>query len=100
MKVAYILPTQGHTVSCKLGKMILPQREENAHGADVVGMFFFEDNNHIGLAGPLGPNTAPGIGRQAAMHCGRMNPGRRCRGNDLPYMLRLRHPARTHHGRK
>jgi len=47
MKVAYIFSTQGHTVSYKLGKMILPQLEENAHGVEVVGMFFFEDNNYV-----------------------------------------------------
>lgn len=44
MKVAYIFSTQGHTVSYKLGKMILPQLEEDRHGVEVVGMFFFEDN--------------------------------------------------------
>ena len=41
MKVAYIFSSQGHTVSYKLGKMILPQLEERAHGPEVVGMFFF-----------------------------------------------------------
>src|SRR3989304_3439271 len=55
MKVAYIFSTQGHTVSYKLGKMILPQLEEDRHGAEVVGMFFFEDNNYILVQGnPLG----------------------------------------------
>ena len=34
MKVAYIFSTQGHTVSYKLGKMILPQLEEDAHGVE------------------------------------------------------------------
>ena len=29
MKVAYIFSSQGHTVSFKLGKMILPQLEED-----------------------------------------------------------------------
>ena|ERR1035437_5506829 len=47
MKVAYIFTTQGHTVSYKLGKMILPQLEEDKHGVDVVGMFFFEDNCYM-----------------------------------------------------
>jgi len=47
MKVAYIFTTQGHTVSYKLAKMILPQLENNAHGVEVVGMFFFEDNNYV-----------------------------------------------------
>src|SRR5258707_4625072 len=47
MKVAYIFATQRHTVSYVLGKMILPQLEENRHGVTVVGMFFFEDNNYV-----------------------------------------------------
>ena len=38
MKVAYIFATQRHNVSYVLAKMILPQLEENRHGADVVGM--------------------------------------------------------------
>ena len=38
MKIAYIFSTQGHTVSFKLGKMILPQLERDAHGVEVVGM--------------------------------------------------------------
>lgn len=59
MKVAYIFSSQGHTVSFKLGKMILPQLEDNAHGVDVVGMFFFEDNNYVLLKGnPLGERLA------------------------------------------
>lgn len=51
MKVAYIFSTQGHTVSYKLGRMILPQLEEGRHGPDVVGMFFFEDNCYLFLKG-------------------------------------------------
>ena len=51
MKVAYIFATQGHTVSYKLGKMIPPQLEHNAHGVEVVGMFFFEDNNYVLVKG-------------------------------------------------
>lgn len=51
MKVAYIFSTQGHSVSYKLGKMILPQLEEQAHGPEVVGMFFFEDNNYVLVKG-------------------------------------------------
>lgn len=59
MKVACIFSSQGHTVSCKLGKMILPQLEEDAHGVDVVGMFFFEDNNYVLVQGdPLGERLA------------------------------------------
>ena len=42
-------------MSYKLGKMILPQLEENAHGVEVVGMFFFEDNNYVLVKGdPIG----------------------------------------------
>ncbi len=55
MKVAYLFATQKHTVSYVLGRMILPQLEENRHGAEVVGMFFFEDNTYVLLRGnPLG----------------------------------------------
>ena len=53
MKVAYIFSTSGHTVSYKLGKMILPQLEKGTHGADVVGMFFFDDNAYILRKGDL-----------------------------------------------
>jgi len=42
MKVAYIFTTNlSHRI---LATMIVPQLEENRHGADVVGMFFFVDN--------------------------------------------------------
>ena len=59
MKVAYIFSTQGHTVSYKLGKMILPQLEEDRHGVEVVGMFFFEDNNYVLVKGnPIGERLA------------------------------------------
>lgn len=55
MKVAYIFATTGHTVSYKLARMILPQLEEDRHGVDVVGMFFFEDNNYVLMDGnPIG----------------------------------------------
>ncbi len=59
MKVAYIFTTQGHSVSYKLGKMILPQLEAGAHGVTVVGMFFFEDNNYVLVKGdPIGERLA------------------------------------------
>jgi hypothetical protein len=55
MKVAYVFVTTGHTVDYKLGQMILPQLEEGRHGAEVVGMFFFDDNNYALRAGdPIG----------------------------------------------
>ena len=59
LKVAYIFASQGHTISYKLGKMILPQLEEHAHGPEVVGMFFFEDNNYVLVKNdPLGERLA------------------------------------------
>ena len=59
MKVAYIFSTSGHTVSYKLGKMILPQLEARGHGAEVVGMMFFDDNVYALRAGdPLGERLA------------------------------------------
>lgn len=59
MKVAYIFSTQGHSVSYKLGQMILPQLEDDAHGVEVVGMFFFEDNNYVLVEGdPIGERLA------------------------------------------
>ncbi|MGH2561241.1 MAG: SaoD/DsrE family protein [Thermomicrobiales bacterium] len=59
MKVAYLFTNSGHTASYKLGKMILPQLEESRHGADVVGMFFFDDNNFVLRQGdPLGERLA------------------------------------------
>lgn len=55
MKVAYIFATQRHNVSYVLGRMILPQLEEGHHGVEVVGMFFFEDNNYLLVDGnPIG----------------------------------------------
>jgi sulfur relay (sulfurtransferase) complex TusBCD TusD component (DsrE family) len=59
VKVAYVFATSGHTASYKLGKMILPQLEGGTHGVDVVGMFFFDDNNYVLRAGdPLGERLA------------------------------------------
>jgi sulfur relay (sulfurtransferase) complex TusBCD TusD component (DsrE family) len=59
MKVAYVFSTSGHTASYKMGKMILPQLEEDRHGAHVVGMFFFDDNTFVLRQGdPLGERLA------------------------------------------
>lgn len=59
MKVAYVFSTSGHTASYKLGKMILPQLEEGRHGAEVVGMMFFDDNTYLLRQGdPLGQRLA------------------------------------------
>jgi len=55
MKIAYIFSTSGHTASYKLGQMILPQLEGRTHGVEVVGMFFFDDNNYVLRQGdPIG----------------------------------------------
>ena len=59
MKVAYVFSTSGHTASYKLGKMILPQLEQGTHGVEVVGLFFFDDNNYILRKGdPIGERLA------------------------------------------
>lgn len=59
MNVAYIFATSGHTASYKLGKMILPQLEQGKHGANVVGMFFFDDNTYLLRSGdPMGERLA------------------------------------------
>lgn len=59
LKVAYVFATSGHTASYKLGKMILPQLEARIHGAEVVGMFFFDDNTFVLRKGdPLGERLA------------------------------------------
>ncbi len=54
MKIAYVFATAG-SAAYKLGTMILPQLEAGTHGADVVGMFFFDDNTYLLRGGdPLG----------------------------------------------
>ncbi len=59
MKIAYIFTTGGTTATHKLGQMILPQLEEGRHGVDVVGMFFFGDNNFVLRSGdPIGVRLA------------------------------------------
>ena len=71
MKVAYIFSSQGHTVSYKLGKMILPQLENGTHGADVVGMFFFEDNTYVLVKGdPIGERLAAVAAEQGILLMG------------------------------
>ena len=59
MKVAYVFSTSGHTASYKLGQMILPQLESGKHGAQVVGMMFFDDNTYLLRKGdPMGERLA------------------------------------------
>jgi hypothetical protein len=45
MRVAYIFSTSN--ASYILEKMILPQMEAGTHPVEVVGMFFFVDNNYM-----------------------------------------------------
>ncbi|MBN8774487.1 MAG: sulfur reduction protein DsrE [Thiobacillus sp.] len=45
MKVAYVFITD-MAATFKLNTMILPQLEAGNHGAQVVGMMFFDDNVH------------------------------------------------------
>ncbi len=54
MKVAYIFRSNMAS-TFQLATMILPQLEGGFHGADVVGMFFFDDNTFVLRAGdPVG----------------------------------------------
>jgi sulfur relay (sulfurtransferase) complex TusBCD TusD component (DsrE family) len=54
MKIAYVFALP-RSASYKLGRMILPQLEAGTHGAQVVGMFFFDDNVFVLRRGdPLG----------------------------------------------
>ncbi len=58
MKVAYVF-AHPRAASYKLGKMILPQLEAGTHVVEVVGMFFFDDNNFALRKGdPLGERLA------------------------------------------
>lgn len=43
MKVAYVFTTNMAS-TFKLATMILPQLEDGNHGAEVIGMMFFDDN--------------------------------------------------------
>ena len=57
MNVAYVFSTPN--ASYILEKMIVPQLEEDRHGANVVGMFFFVDNNYLLVRGnPTGERLA------------------------------------------
>ncbi|MEL6417862.1 MAG: SaoD/DsrE family protein [Pseudomonadota bacterium] len=58
MKVAYVFATD-MAATYKLATMILPQLEDGSHGADVVGMFFFDDNLYALRKGdPIGERLA------------------------------------------
>ena len=45
MRIAYIFST--NNASYILENMIIQQLEKGSHGAEVVGMFFFVDNNYM-----------------------------------------------------
>ncbi|HEX8908139.1 MAG TPA: SaoD/DsrE family protein [Anaeromyxobacteraceae bacterium] len=65
MNVAYVLSTPN--ASYILEKMIAPQLEEGRHGATVVGMFFFVDNNYLLVRGnPTGERLAR-VARESGM---------------------------------
>ena len=54
MKVAYIFRSNMAS-TYQLATMILPQLEGGYHGAEVVGMFFFDDNTFVLRSGdPVG----------------------------------------------
>ncbi len=58
MKVAYVFATD-MSATYKLAKMILPQLEQEVHGAQVVGMMFFDDNLYVLRQGnPIGERLA------------------------------------------
>jgi sulfur relay (sulfurtransferase) complex TusBCD TusD component (DsrE family) len=58
MKVAYIFRSNMAS-TYQLATMILPQLEEGFHGAEVVGMFFFDDNIYTLRSGdPVGERLA------------------------------------------
>ena len=58
MTVAYIFRTE-MAATYPLATMILPQLEQNIHGATVIGMMFFEDNLYCLRKGdPIGERLA------------------------------------------
>ena len=58
MKVGYIFATDMAS-TFKLATMILPQLETGNHGAEVVGMFFFDDNVYtLRECAPVGERLA------------------------------------------
>jgi sulfur relay (sulfurtransferase) complex TusBCD TusD component (DsrE family) len=58
MRVAYVFATNMAS-TFKLATMILPQMERGDHGAEVVGMFFFDDNIFcLRVGDPVGERLA------------------------------------------
>ena len=67
MNVAYVL--RRPNASFILEKMIVPQLEEGRHGANVVGMFFFVDNDYLLVRGnPTASGSPPSRERRHAAH--------------------------------
>jgi hypothetical protein len=65
VNVAYVFSTPN--ASYILEKMIVPQLEEKRHGVNVVGMFFFVDNNYLLVRGnPTGERLAR-VARESGM---------------------------------
>ena len=58
MKIAYVFKTN-MSATFQLARMILPQLEQGNHGAEVVGMFFLDDNIYLLRKGdPVGERLA------------------------------------------
>ena len=58
MKIAYVFATNMAS-TFKLATMILPQLEQGNHGAQVIGMMFFDDNIYCLRKGdPIGERLA------------------------------------------
>ena len=67
MKVAYVFASNMSS-TFKLGTMILPQLERGAHGAQVAGMMFFDDNIYCLRQGdPVGERLAKGARGQGIL---------------------------------
>ena len=65
MNVAYVFATP--TASFILEKMIVPQLEERRHGATVIGMFFFVDNNYLLVRGNPTGERLVAVARESGM---------------------------------
>lgn len=67
MKVAYVFKSSMASVY-ELATMILPQLEKGIHGAEVVGMMFFDDNVFVLRQGdPIGERLAKVAGEQGIL---------------------------------
>ena len=65
--IAYVFALP-RTASYKLAQMILPQLEAGTHGVEVVGMFFFDDNNFVLRKGdPIGERLRRTVAKESGM---------------------------------